>query len=293
MNTFLSDLADSAKYILSMQWYDVVDILLVAGAIYAVLTFIRRTNATKVARGIFILIIALWLSSVLGLTVTNFILQQVFSIGIIAVVVLFQPEIRRALERVGSNPMLSFLGRDWGSQALENVITQTVYACEDMSKSRTGALIVFERYNRLDEQLSSGTAMDAIVSTELLKNIFFDKTPLHDGAVIVKDGRIAAAGCMLPLSKNANLSRDLGMRHRAGIGMSEHSDAVVVIVSEETGGISVAVDGLLKRHLSPDTFEMLLRRELLPADEPNERVTLRDRLRRKMEKKHGEQEGDE
>lgn len=293
MNTFLTDLVDSAKYILSMQWYDVVDILLVASAIYAVLTFIRRTNATKVARGILILIIALWLSSALGLTVTNFILQQVFSIGIIAVVVLFQPEIRRALERVGSNPMFSFLGRDWGSQALENVIMQTVYACEDMSKSRTGALIVFERYNRLDEQLSSGTAMDAIVSTELLKNIFFDKSPLHDGAVIVKDGRIAAAGCMLPLSKNANLSRELGMRHRAGIGMSEHSDAVVVIVSEETGGISVAVDGLLKRHLSPDTFEMLLRRELLPADEPNERVTLRDRLRRKKEKKHGENEGDE
>lgn len=293
MNTFLTDLVDSAKYILSMQWYDVVDILLVASAIYAVLTFIRRTNATKVARGILILIIALWLSSALGLTVTNFILQQVFSIGIIAVVVLFQPEIRRALERVGSNPMFSFLGRDWGSQALENVIMQTVYACEDMSKSRTGALIVFERYNRLDEQLSSGTAMDAIVSTELLKNIFFDKSPLHDGAVIVKDGRIAAAGCMLPLSKNANLSRELGMRHRAGIGMSEHSDAVVVIVSEETGDISVVVDGLLKRHLSPDTFEMLLRRELLPADEPNERVTLRDRLRRKKEKKHGENEGDE
>ncbi len=293
MNTFLSDLVDNAKYILSMQWYDVVDILLVAAAIYAILAFIRRTNATKVARGILILIIALWLSSVLGLTVTSFILQQVFSIGIIAVVVLFQPEIRRALERVGSNPMFSFLGRDWGSQALENVIMQTVYACEDMSKSRTGALIVFERYNRLDEQLSSGTAMDAIVSTELLKNIFFDKSPLHDGAVIVKDGRIAAAGCMLPLSKNANLSRELGMRHRAGIGMSEHSDAVVVIVSEETGGISVAVDGLLKRHLSPDTFEMLLRRELLPADEPNERATLRDRLRRKKEKKHGENEGDE
>jgi len=292
MNSFLTELADSAKYILSVQWYDVVDILLVAAAIYAVISFIRRTTATRVARGILLLIIALWLSSALNLTVTNFILQQVFSIGIIAVVVLFQPEIRRALERVGSTSLF-FLGKDWGSQALENVIMQTVYACEDMSKSRTGALIVFERYNRLDEQLSSGTALDAVVSTELLKNIFFDKSPLHDGAVIVKEGRIAAAGCMLPLSKNANLSRDLGMRHRAGIGMSEHSDAVVVIVSEETGGISVAVDGLLKRHLSPDTFEMLLRRELLPADEPNERVTLKDRLRRKMEKKHGENEGDE
>ena len=151
---------------------------------------------------------------------------------------------------------------------------------------------MFERSNSLNEAMASGTAVDAVVSAELLKNIFYDKSPLHDGAVIVRDGRLAAAGCMLPLSESANLSRDLGMRHRAGIGMSERSDAVVVIVSEETGGISVAEDGLLKRHLSADTFEALLRRELLPAGESG-RVSLRDRLKRKKGNDNGEQDRDE
>lgn len=143
---------------------------------------------------------------------------------------------------------------------------QTVFACEAMSRSHTGALIVFERDNRLAEAINSGTILDAKISAELLRNIFYDKSPLHDGAVIIKDGRISAAGCMLPLSSNGNLSRDLGMRHRAALGISEQSDAVVAIVSEETGAISLAVDGMLKRHLSQDTFEALLRNELLAAE---------------------------
>ena len=135
-----------------------------------------------------------------------------------------------------------------------------------MSRSRTGALIVFVRDNQLTEPISTGTLVDAEVTAELLKNIFFVKAPLHDGAVIIKDGRIAAAGCMLPMSNNMNLSRDLGMRHRAGIGMSERSDAVVLIVSEETGAISIAVDGMLKRHLSTETVETLLRKELMSEE---------------------------
>ena len=140
-------------------------------------------------------------------------------------------------------------------------------ACTEMSHSRTGALIVFEREILLDDMVRSGTVLDAAVSSELLKNIFFVKAPMHDGAVIVRNGRVLGAGCMLPLSKNVNLSRDLGMRHRAGIGMSENSDAVVVIVSEETGSISVAIGGMLKRHLKPETLENLLRNELLPPGE--------------------------
>ena len=136
-----------------------------------------------------------------------------------------------------------------------------------MSKSRTGALIVFERHIQLDDALRSGTKLDAEVSSELLKNIFFVKAPMHDGAALVRDGRVLGAGCMLPLSRNVNLSRDLGMRHRAGIGMSENSDAVVVLVSEETGSISVAVGGMLKRHLMTETLEQLLRNELLPQPE--------------------------
>ena len=150
--------------------------------------------------------------------------------------------------------------------AVEQAIDQTVLACTEMSQTRTGALIVFERENLLDDMVRSGTVLDAAVSSELLKNIFFVKAPMHDGAVIVRDGRVLGAGCMLPLSKNVNLSRDLGMRHRAGIGMSENSDAVVVIVSEETGSISVAIGGMLKRHLKPETLANILRNELLPQE---------------------------
>ena len=270
-SNLLTNLSDAAKILRSIGLSDILDILIVAALIFTLIRFIRRTNANKVANGILLLVIAMWLASSLNLMVTTFILRQVFNIGILAVVVLFQPEIRRALEKVGSSRLFNLLGREWGGQALDHVIVETVYACEDMSRSRTGALIVFERDNRLNEALSSGTPVDAFVSTELLKNIFFNKSPLHDGAVIIKDGRLAAAGCMLPLSTNPNLSRELGMRHRAGIGVSEVSDAVVVIVSEETGAISVAVDGLLKRHLTQDTFEAILRRELLPLEEPSDK----------------------
>lgn len=270
MNRIMSNIYDAFRFIGTIGIADLLDILIVASLIYVCIRFIRRTNAVRVANGILILVAATWLASAMNLMVTSFILRQVFNIGILAVIILFQPEIRRALEKVGSSQLFSLFGKEWGGQAIDHVIMETVYACEDMARARTGALIVFERDNRLNEAMNSGTPVDGYVSTELLKNIFYDKSPLHDGAVIIKEGRLAAAGCMLPLSTNANLSRDLGMRHRAGIGMSEQSDAVVVIVSEETGGISVAVDGMLKRHLSADTFEALLRRELLPLEETEE-----------------------
>ncbi len=269
MNNFLARIMESVDLILSMRFADIVDVLIVAVVVYAVVSFIRKTNATRFAQGILLLLVALWLSSIAQLTVTTFLLRQVFEIGVLAVVILFQPEIRRALERVGSYRVFSLFGRSVGGPALDKAIMQTVTACEDMSRSRTGALIVFERSNHLNETMVSGTPVDAQVTSELLKNIFFNKAPLHDGAVIIRDGRLAAAGCVLPLSESSNLSKDLGMRHRAGIGMSERSDAVVVIVSEETGAISVAQDGLLKRHLTADTFESLLRQELLPQESEN------------------------
>ena len=179
------------------------------------------------------------------------------------------------------------------SSELERAIDQTVAACTDMAKTRTGVLIVFERKLLLDEIVRSGTTLDASVSSELLKNIFFVKAPMHDGAVIIRQGRILGAGCMLPLSKNVNLSRDLGMRHRAGIGMSENSDAVVVIVSEETGSISVAIGGMLKRHLMPETPRQLLRNELMPQpeEEPDKpRLSLRELLHAHRK---GEQNGNQ
>ena len=204
---------------------------------------------------------------------------------------LFQPELRRILERLGSGKFMNLSTAVPTSS--ESVIAQTVLACTDMSATRTGALIVFERTTLLNDQMSTGTIVNADVTSELLRNIFFVKAPLHDGAVIIREGRLAAAGCMLPLTQNANLSSDLGMRHRAGIGMSEHSDAVVVIVSEETGGISVAIDGMLKRHLSPETFEKILRSELMPdEDEAQGRgiVGMINSIRALMVRKNGKEE---
>ena len=245
---------------------DVVDILLVAVLFYFVITLIRRAQSYKVFQGIIIILLALWLSGELQLYTVNFILRNAVQIGLLALVVLFQPEIRRFLEKLGTGkPLRRILGAGQ-SQTTDTAITQTVLACSDMTATKTGALIIFERDNRLDEQIRTGTVLDAEISSELLKNIFYPKAPLHDGAVIVRDGRIQAGGCMLPLSNNPNLSRDLGMRHRAGIGMSEASDAVVVIVSEETGGISVAINGMLKRHLGKETFEKLLRAELVQEE---------------------------
>lgn len=288
MNSTFTQFADSLKSIRSMGLSDVLDILIVAVVVYLMIGFIRRTNSIKVANGILLLVLALWLSSILRLSVTNFLLRQVFEIGILAVIILFQPEIRRALEKVGSSQLFAIFGKEWGVQGMEHVIMQTVYACEDMARSHTGALIIFERDNRLNEVRGSGTFIDAQVSSELMKNVFYDKSPLHDGAAIIKDGRLTAAGCMLPLSMNANLSRELGMRHRAGIGITEHTDAVAVIISEESGSISVAVDGLLKRHLTVDMFEAILRRELLPTEDAD-RATWFDRLKQRKGNKHAEE----
>lgn len=265
MQTITNFLTESARLIGSIGLADVVDILIIAAAIYWIIGFIRRTNATRVATAIVLLALAWWLSAELNLSMTNYVLRAVFDIGVLAVIILFQPEVRRVLERVGSRGMFVF-GRPRTTTA-DVAIMQTVFACESMSRSRTGALIVFERDNRLGEAINSGTILDAKISSELLRNIFYDKSPLHDGAVIIKDGRITAAGCMLPLSSNGNLSRDLGMRHRAALGISEQTDAVAVIVSEETGAVSMAVEGMLKRHLSQDTFEALLRKELLADEE--------------------------
>ena len=249
------------------QVSDIIDIILVAVLIYVAIGLIRRTNTTRLARGLVFIILALWLSDLLKFRMINSLLKTTVELGFIALVIIFQPELRRLLERMGSGRFVYFFGGSPASLTLDTVVTQTVLACASMSDSRTGALIVFERAISLNEQMSTGTIVNADVTSELLRNIFFVKAPLHDGAAIIREDRLAAAGCMLPLSQNASLSSDLGMRHRAGIGMSEHSDAVVVIVSEETGSISVAMDGMLKRHLTPEMLEKILRTELLPDTE--------------------------
>ena len=248
---------------------DVVDIAIMAFLIYKVIMLMRRTNSGAVAKGV-LLLFALGVSTFFHLNTVSYLLQQLMVWGVVALVVIFQPEIRRFLEQMGRTSLGKVFTPEEARNELDSAITQTVDAYMSLSKSKTGALMVFERKNMLDDAIKTGTALDCTVNAELLKNIFWNKAPLHDGAVIVRAGRIVGAGCMLPMSGNVNLSRELGMRHRAGIGASEHTDAVVAIVSEETGSISVAVGGMLKRHLAPETLERLLRNELLPERENDE-----------------------
>ena len=283
MDSIISVLQNGWRYLTLVRITDVLDVAIMSFAIYKLLSLVRSTRAENILKGIVIFILALWLSSLLNLRGINYIMSYVVEWGVLALFIVFQPELRRGLEQLGSRNirLLRILAPQQQSSELEKAIDQTVLACTEMSQSRTGALIVFERENLLDDMVRSGTVLDAAVSSELLKNIFFVKAPMHDGAVIVRNGRVLGAGCMLPLSKNVNLSRELGMRHRAGIGMSENADAVVVIVSEETGSISVAIGGMLKRHLKPETLANILRNELLPqeAGEDKPKFSLMNLLR--------------
>ena len=247
--------------------FDIIDIALIAFVVYHVFQFVRRSRSGQVAKAILIIIVAMAVANLLHLRVVSFLLNNAVELGLITLVIIFQPEIRRFLERMGSGKIKELFIAEGASDELEAAIQETVRAYASLSKDKVGALMVFERKTVLDDVLKTGVAMDARITVELLKNLFWNKAPLHDGAVIVRNGRIVGAGCMLPMSGNVNLSRDLGMRHRAGIGMSEHSDAVVAIVSEETGSISVAINGMLKRNLSPETLEKLLRSELMPETE--------------------------
>ena len=257
---------DILGYFATIRISDIVDITIIAYLIYHLLLLTRRTSSGQVVKGIALLLIALWASSLFQLHVLSFILNRTVELGLLALIIVFQPEIRRFLEQVGSSNLTKVFRREEKPSEFDNAIKQTVLAYTELSKAKIGALTVFERNISLADQIKTGTVLDAAVTSELLKNIFWPKAPMHDGAVVIRGGRIAGAGCMLPLSGNVNLSRDLGMRHRAGIGMSEHSDAVVALVSEETGAISVAVGGMLKRHLAPETLERLLRNELMPDE---------------------------
>ena len=259
------------RYLLLIELTDLLDIVIMSFVLYKVLMFVKSTKVASLLKGLLVFFAVLMFSYVFHLNSIYFILSRLVQWGVLALIILFQPEIRRVLEEMGSKRFITFFSApEVNTNTMEQTINQTVVACMEMSQSRTGALIVFEREIRLDDMIRSGTVLDASVTSELFKNIFFVKAPMHDGAVIVRQGRILGAGCMLPLSKNVNLSRDLGMRHRAGIGMSENSDAVVVIVSEESGSISVAIGGMLKRHLKPETLENLLRNELLPRETDQE-----------------------
>ncbi len=250
----------------TISFIDILDILIVAYIIYRVMKLLKDTSAERLIKGIIILVGIMLLASMLHLTMISWLLQQALNVGLFAIVVVFQPELRRLLEQIGKGNFSRLIVPADAPDEVASMITATVSACADMSRTKTGALIVFERRERLGEIISTGTMVDAAPSAELIKNIFFKNSPLHDGAMIVRAGRVCAAGCVLPLSGNQSLSRDLGTRHRAAVGMSESADSVLVVVSEETGSISVAIGGMLKRHLSPDMLRKLLENELLDSE---------------------------
>ncbi len=267
-----------------VQFTDLLDIVIVAFLIYKLLPVFRSTGTGRIAWFVVALLVITWLTDAWELNTLNFILNQLLAVGLIAIVVLFQPEIRRVIDHMSNIKIKSFLGIEKQDQEMVLVISQTVKACEIMGREKVGALIVFARDSHLEEYFKTGTLIDGQVSEQLLRNVFFPKAALHDGAVIIRDGRVAAAGCVLPLSESDRISSDLGTRHRAAVGVSEISDAVVVVVSEETGAISVAVGGVLKRHLSSQNLERLLRHELCPeGTDKEENLVLK--LRHKLQKK--------
>lgn len=249
---------------------DIIDIFVVTFMIYQLIGLIRNTSAYRVVKGIALLLVITLLTEMLRLNTVNFILSKVLELGAVAIVVVFQPELRRILESVGSQSLGNIVSVKDKRSETDAAIEATVTACEILSRERIGALIVFERSSRMNDYFKTGTILDAKISPQLLRSIFYPKNALHDGAVIVQQNRIAAAGCVLPMTQNTHISSDLGMRHRAGIGMSEASDAVVVIVSEETGTVSVAVGGMLKRHLAMQMLERLLKNELLSSESAEE-----------------------
>ncbi len=257
----------------------IIDMVVVAFLFYKILSTVRSTNAKNVGKGLIFLVLAAVLTSILQLNAMNFIISQILELGILALVILFQPELRRFLEKMGSKRLAEWMGnKDGKRSSAEYVVETVVNACEILSRDRTGALIVLEREVRLDEYFNTGTELDARVSVQLLRSVFHPNTALHDGAVVLRGDRVAAASCVLPLTANTHLNADLGTRHRAGVGMSESSDAVVVIVSEETGTISVAVGGMLKRHLAPQMLQRLLKNELVDTKQ-DEDLTLGEKIK--------------
>ena len=254
-----------------VELWDVIDILLVAFLFYKVMRFLRNTNAQKLFQGLVLLVAATLLTDVLRLNTMRYLLESV---------IIFQPELRKMLEQFGSQRLSSLFGllRGQENKTTDAAILQTVEAVSSMSWTKTGALIVFQRGDSLQNIINTGTTVNADVNAELLKNLFYNKAPLHDGAVIIADGRIAAAGCILPLTGKQNISKDLGTRHRAALGQSENFDSLSVVVSEETGGISLAEGGILKQHLAPETLERLLIAKLMPEEE-EQKPTLVDRVR--------------
>lgn len=268
---------------------DIIDILFMSFIIYGIVKLVRDTRAVQLLKGVVALIIIYIIAVQFDLKTMTFLMKNVFGTGIIAVLIVFQPELRRMLEHVARTKLSDFAPKESetkSASALDTLdtIKCTAEACEYLSKHKIGALMVFERSTKLGEIASTGTFIDAKSSKEMLVNVFFPNSPLHDGALLIRDGRLHSAGCFLPLSENYDISKEMGTRHRAGLGISENSDALVVIVSEETGTISVADSGVITRSFTPQSLEQHLKKKLLAESQEGSKARFR-LWRNKNEKK--------
>lgn len=263
---------------------DVLDILIVAYLVYKILAFIQETRAQQLVRGLAFLVVIFFLSDILNLYLLNWLLKNFVTMGLFALIVLFQPELRRGLEQLGRKNLVSGQFRSLDKEHAFAVVKEIVAAVDDFSATRTGALMVFERETTLTDIIETGAIVDAQISSRLLGNLFYEGSPLHDGAVIIRGDRIHAASCVLPLTEKKNIGRNLGTRHRAGLGVSEVSDALVIVVSEETGVISVAENGNFRRFMDLKSVEKLLLGLYMPQEE-----TFKQKMARKL--KHYRKEG--
>ncbi len=254
-------LANVPASLLSLRLADILDIAIVAYIFYMLSTFVRETRAGTLIKGIILLLIFTWASNLLQLNTINYLLRNLMQFAFMAFIVIFQPELRRALEKVGRTNFSSLFSQEDNSSA-EIIASEIAAAAVAMSSRRIGALIVLERNTKIGDIVRTGCEIDSSISSELLINIFIPNTPLHDGAVIIRNNRIAAARCILPLTQNETLSREFGTRHRAALGLSEGSDAAIIVVSEETGKISFTLNGNMSRNYTEDTLKKVITKVL-------------------------------
>lgn len=260
--------------LMSIKITDIIDISVVAYLLYVLLGYIKKTRAQQLFRGILLLIAFFLLSEIFNLSLLNWLFTRLITIGLIAVVIVFQPEIRRGLEQLGRRGVLSRQFRDMGNEDIYAAVHRLVDAVDDFSSTRTGALIVIERETMLNDIIETGVVIDAEMSVRLLGNLFYEGSPLHDGAVIIRGVKVYAASCVLPLTERQNIGKNLGTRHRAALGLSEVTDAFVIVVSEETGAISVAQNGEFRRFLDLKTLEKMLLEIYIPTNEDKDLLSV-------------------
>ena len=253
--------------LMSIKTTDIIDIVVVAYLLYRLLGFIKETRAQQLFRGVLLIVVFFLISEVFNLSLLNWLFTRLITVGLIAVVILFQPEIRRGLEQIGRRGVLSRQFRDMGKEEIYATVHRIVDAVDDFSSTHTGALMAIERETMLNDIAETGVIIDAEISVRLLGNLFYEGSPLHDGAVIIRGDRVYAASCVLPLTERQNIGKNLGTRHRAALGLSEVSDAFIIVVSEETGAISVAQNGEFRRFLDLKTLEKMLLDIYIPAGE--------------------------